>query len=470
MKKYLTKENILTNIKGVIFIVILFFALSAISNNIKNNENEILVNDDFVYHGPHFGESLTDFLASQEEDLNVAATIKTQFRKKTMPDSIFNNTKNKSVDTSISDTKKLSTSSLTNINYTSTPTKADVIYVDADIKDNGYGIAAGGGLIGLNYKDLDNYFSTLKELGIKWVRWDIDWSVIQWKDSNTYDWVATDRVVEMAKDYGIKSLAIITYAPRWAGKSTCVAGKHCSPADPLVFGEFVNKVATRYKGKITAYEIWNEPNLTTFWSPLPNVADYSDNLKQAYIEIKKVDPTVMVISAGLSAAADVPGGSIAPITFVNGMYNAEANNYFDALGLHPYSYPVSPDYVAPWNSWQQMYKIRDVMISRGDNGKKIWITEYGVPTGGPGKMRNLDELTFNYGSDYMSELTEEYLVKRTAEIYSQNRSWLGGFFWYSLRNNGTDVSDPENFFGLVRNDWSKKNAFNTLKGILINMK
>jgi len=110
------------------------------------------------------------------------------------------------------------------------------------------------------------------------------------------------------------------------------------------------------------------------------------------------------------------------------------------------------------------------MVSKGDSNKKIWVTEYGAPTGGPGSVRGLDELTFTYDFDYMSETAQQSMVQQVTTFYGQNKDWMGPFFWYSLKDNGTDRNTPENFFGLLRFDGSKKPAYEVLrKAILSNL-
>ena len=48
-------------------------------------------------------------------------------------------------------------------------------------------------------------------------------------------------------------------------------------------------VATRYKGKVSAYEVWNEPNGKVFWDPEPDAAQYTELLKAAYPAIKAAE-------------------------------------------------------------------------------------------------------------------------------------------------------------------------------------
>jgi hypothetical protein len=328
-----------------------------------------------------------------------------------------------------------------------------------------YGIAAGGVLISLSQNDLDQYFSSLQSLGVKWVRWDIDWSAIQPDNTTDYQWGGTDRVVAIAKRYGINSLGTIAYTPKWAADQSCSAKFQCAPADPKTFGLFAGQVALRYKDSVAYWEIWNEPNYKPFWGSQPDVKKYADILREAYTEIKKENPKTVVISAGLAITGD---DQDSPFTYIKTLYALGSNNYFDAVALHPYTYPASPEYKASWNGWQQIKSIHKFMESAGDSNKKIWITEYGAPTGGPGSAHNLNQLSFTYGSDFMSESAQQQIVQQVLSLYNQSPDWMGPFFWYSLHDNGTSKNTPENFFGLMRYDWSKKPAYDVFRNMIYN--
>jgi hypothetical protein len=330
---------------------------------------------------------------------------------------------------------------------------------------NSLGIAAGGGLVFMSQGDLDIYFRDLKDLGVEWVRWDVDWAVVQPYDFINYSWEATDRVVATAQKYGIRSLGIIAYSPQWAQKGICPSEKQCAPASPVMYARFASAVAERYRGKIDYWEIWNEPNLTGFWYPKPSMESYAEILKASYVAIKKVNPNAVVMTGGLSAADDDKEGNISPITFIKSLYILGAKNYFDAVALHPYTYPVLADYDACWSSWQHMLSIRKIMEANGDTAKRIWATEYGAPTGGPGSKRQSNFLEFTYGSDHMSEASQDEMARVAFSLYRNNSDWMGPFFWYSLHDNGDENSTPENFFGLVRYDGSRKPAYITIRSI-----
>ncbi len=58
-----------------------------------------------------------------------------------------------------------------------------------------------------------------------------------------------------------------------------------TPRPPILqdFGDFCYALADRYKGKIAAYQVWNEPNLAREWgNQPPNPAQYVELLKVCY--------------------------------------------------------------------------------------------------------------------------------------------------------------------------------------------
>jgi polysaccharide biosynthesis protein PslG len=326
------------------------------------------------------------------------------------------------------------------------------------------GIAAGGGPVYWGQSDLDTYFASLQDLGVKWVRWDVIWEVVQPENAEHYDWSAVDRVVHTAQRHGITSLAILSHAPQWARLEACQSDSNCRPDNPTVLGHFARAAAERYRDSIQYWEIWNEPNHAYIWKPSPNAEVYAAMLEAAYTNIKAVNPGATVLSAGLAATGDEADGSIAPITFMSGLYRINANRFLDHVSLHPYTYPALPSHQAWWNRWQQIDPIRQLMESRGDGAKKVWLTEFGAPTNGPGDAFAVQQLdNFDYGTDFMTEQAQKQLMEEALAFYRQRSDWMGPFFWYNLRDEGGGNDTTEDFFGLLRRDGSKKPAYETYK-------
>jgi hypothetical protein len=344
-------------------------------------------------------------------------------------------------------------------NFTPTGTKAGTTFAKSS-HGLSYGIAAGGSLTNLDENDLNNYMKETVATGAKWIRFDIDWSQIQPVSAKSYNWGPTDRVVSAAQARGLKVLGLISYSPKWARTKSCVNTPDCPPNDSVQFAYFALTAAKRYTPKgVNDWEIWNEPNSDQFWQSGVNPAQYVTLLKASYSAIKGYDPSSTVVSGGLAAVGD-DSQNMSPLTFVKSTYENGAAGYFDAIAIHPYSFPALPDYPAAWNRWQQLAPIHDVMLANGDKNKKIWITEFGSPTNGPGAAYSANQINnFSYPEDYMTEAAQQEELANALSLYSSYSAWTGPFFYYTLRDTSSNTSSPEGFYGLLHINGSKKPAY-----------
>jgi Tol biopolymer transport system component len=229
---------------------------------------------------------------------------------------------------------------------------------------------------GVNLADLSNT-PLVSELGFNIIKGYVNWATVEAKP-HRYRWADPDTVLRAAHQAPAQVVLRIHGVPAWARP------EHTSlshpPTDLADLARFMRAIAARYRGQVAAYEIWNEPNLNYEWGyRQPDPAEYTAMLQVAYQAIKASDPTALVISGGLAptGAGNLPdawGGE----DFVRGMYQAGAKGYFDALGLHLYTYGRSPDETAPGTiNFDQVADLRQVMLAYDDAETPIWITELG---------------------------------------------------------------------------------------------
>jgi VCBS repeat-containing protein/YVTN family beta-propeller protein len=232
----------------------------------------------------------------------------------------------------------------------------------------------------LNQTDTNRALDLLKADGVNTIRIMVPWAGVEATD-DVWNWTAIDRVVNSAIARDMEVQAFLNSPPGWAvvPGTPALGGP---PADNQEYAEFVSMVATRYAGKISAYEVWNEPNYYRFWEPTPNAAAYTELLKVAYTAIKAADPNAVVIGGVIAAAPDSGTQFVNSARFVTEMYEAGAAGYFDALSFHPYHYFVkfSEGGGMPSSPLTLVNQIHDVMVANGDGNKKIWATEYGEPS------------------------------------------------------------------------------------------
>ncbi|HEV3451464.1 MAG TPA: cellulase family glycosylhydrolase [Acidimicrobiia bacterium] len=286
-------------------------------------------------------------------------------------------------------------------------------------------------------------FDAIRATGATWVRFDFDWSAVQGNGPNAWNWAVLDRGVAAARARGLKVLATLAYTPAWA-RPGGTTDKN-PPTNPDDFAAYARAAAQRYGAQgVQAYEIWNEPNNPAFWQPSPDPAAYTVLLRRADAAIKAVDPGATVMTGGTSPM----DGADAPAAWLQAIYADGGGGAFDAVAHHPYTgMPYGPSTVASWNAFQQTVDVHNVMVNNGDAGKLVWGTEAGAWTG--------------TSANAVSEATQAQFVTEYLQGWSNWASFTGPFFYYGLRDQGTDLTNREDNFGLLHNDGSPKPAMAT---------
>lgn len=299
------------------------------------------------------------------------------------------------------------------------------------------GFAAGSGLPSRSDTELARDLEGIAATGASYLRFDLPWSFIE-EQPGDFRWHEFDRIIDDAHACGLEVVGLLTYSPVWARAPG--TSEHAPPLDVDDFAAFVAEAVRRYAPRgVEAWEVWNEPNADFFWEPAPDPAAYTELLIAAYEAVKSVDADATVVSGGLAPVPDaLDGETISPATFVEGMYAAGAGGHFDALGHHPYSFPALPDEDDD-TGFGQTRRLHDLMEENGDGDKRIWGTEFGVPTGSAG-------------------FPTTFVAESATAGYDAWRAWpfTGPLLWYTYRDPGTDPSDPEDNFGLVTADYRPK--------------
>jgi hypothetical protein len=213
---------------------------------------------------------------------------------------------------------------------------------------------------------LNRALDQIQDLGVSFVRMDLLWSDID-AGPRRYQFEKYDRLVALTREHGLSLLGVLQY-----NKVERENGTETWNRPPDSFDEFaayVGATVSRYKDRISHWEIWNEPNLSVYWSkPKDNLKSYADLLKKSYVAAKKADPSCIILNGGLTEPV---------VEDVGHLYSQGAKKFFDVLNIHTFVDPADPASEARFDAI--IHGTEQVSNQHGDGAKKIWITEMGCP-------------------------------------------------------------------------------------------
>jgi GH35 family endo-1,4-beta-xylanase len=147
--------------------------------------------------------------------------------------------------------------------------------------------------------------------------WDNEttWSSIE-VAPNQFNWAKLDGAVANAEKNGVKDiLMVLAGTPSWAtddpasgGAAGVLPGAAGMPRNLADWDDWVTQVVTRYKGRITAYQPWNEANLTTFSTGSPQ--QMAELTKRTYDIVKRIDPAATVVAPSMGTRLGSKGSAL----------------------------------------------------------------------------------------------------------------------------------------------------------------
>jgi hypothetical protein len=261
-------------------------------------------------------------------------------------------------------------------------------------------------------------------------RFKVDWLRTDFPMDYYYkpDFKFADKIVSECRKRKIKLLFVIG-----SGMSCNIAQ---TPKDERQANKFVKlavEISKRYKGKVSAYEIWNEPNLPYFWSG--NFKDFIELLRRTSFAMKKASPETLI------------GFNLAYYPTFNEYLEKIASKQLaniDFFGIH--SYPGS---IEPGDYKIMQKRIADVknILKKANCNIQIWITEVGFVA------FNSSNLSF-----HNTRNQTKFLIG-IGKISKRNR--IPVLVWYRMRDapviNLMHKLDPyENRWGLLKKNFEPK--------------
>jgi len=287
--------------------------------------------------------------------------------------------------------------------------------------------------------------------GARWDRFPLYWGQIQPSANGPYDFSKVDPIVNADLARGIKVQGILVGAPDWA----TTGGQLNFDA----WSRFVAAAVNRYRGKISHWEMWNEPDMLDdkgqgrYWTW--GVEGYAKLLKYGYLAAKATDPGTTVLMAGLAMPYNNEHFFEQLLDTLAKDPDAPTHNwFFDVLPLHAYDRSIRL-YELPMGylGYPSFAGYHTLMKRRGFD-RPIWFNELGVPvwdyaTGqkAPGRATQDEQASF--------------IIQAFAYGLAAGDERL---FFSQLYDDGAGAIDaksgqPAEFFGLVANDGSVRPGY-----------
>lgn len=282
-------------------------------------------------------------------------------------------------------------------------------------------LPAPGGLdgLGVNIHFTDprpGEMEMLSAAGFRWVRMDFTWAATE-RVRGSYDFAPYERLLNALSAHKIRALFILDYGNPLHGADQAVT----TAVGRRAFARWAAAAVERFRGRGVVWEIWNEPNISHFWKPRPDVEQY------AALALE----TARAIRAAAAGETIVgPATSTVDLAFLEGCFKAGLLQWWDAVSVHPYRQS------APESAAADYSRLRRLIAQYAPSGKAIPILsgEWGYSSAWKG-----------FDDDKQAKMLA--------------RQWLGNLaqrvplsIWYDWHDDGNDPREPEHHFGTVAFD------------------
>jgi len=265
----------------------------------------------------------------------------------------------------------------------------------------------------------------LRELGVGSVRIGLEWAAVE-PQPDRFD-LADPRIpgwIDQAHAAGLHVYASLGAPPSWA--APCGA---CMPNNLFDWYDYVYHVITQYKhlGNDITFGIWNEPNLNQFLTP-PSPDLYGDLFHYANLARMDANPAARLAGPETEQGAEPSGFLTAALSRMQPDLRPQ-----DVITVHWYPGTLSPPLA------DYMQRILGHVGSR-----EVWLTETGEKNPDDGlQASRLQDIILTFD-------------RRPSAQWAK-------IFVYRLYG---DQLDPDYVFGLLRQDFSPRPAFDAYRAVM----
>jgi hypothetical protein len=260
--------------------------------------------------------------------------------------------------------------------------------------------------------------------GVGWVRIDFVWALIE-DEQDVLDWRLYDRLIDDLEARGLRIFATLQGTPGWATDGELLIGV---PRDTDDWRDFCFRSAWRYRGRVHAWGLWNEPNHVFFDGTRRQYID--DILLAGAASVRAADPDALVCGPELAHLQSGDWDS-----WLRDVVR-ETRDELDVVTHHVYPDGASSGSVTealveggrwPW----EPSAVAVVLDDAGWDGRPFWLTETGADAYDHGEAAQASFIT--------GLLMDWFRPERTHD-------WMGRIFFYHVTD---DPRITDEWYGLL---------------------
>ncbi len=281
-------------------------------------------------------------------------------------------------------------------------------------------------------------YAMMRDAGITSVRTDAHWAYVERQPNQLKIEPSWQRYLKETARHGLSTQFILGYGNQHHGDGE----KPRSEPVRAAYNRYVDFVTENLKGQVAYYEIWNEWDVEDPRDPA-FTQDYARLIADAAGIIRQRDPAATVLAGAVTSQGIESGFALRLLE--NGLMQS-----VDGLSLHPYVHCRGWRRNTPeaWIDW--MAEVDKELTRAAGRPVPLYLTEMAWPShqGACGIDENLQA----------AYLARAFFLARTLPN-------IKGMWWYDFRNDGTDKTEREHNFGLVRQDFTPKPAYRVLTAV-----
>lgn len=268
------------------------------------------------------------------------------------------------------------------------------------------------------------WMPAIAQAGAKWCRMFPEWGNVQ-PAAGTWNWTPVDSMLSAASNHNLRLNGLFMYSAPWVNTNT-----HTFPMNNLpAWSTYVSNVVRRAAGRVSHWEVWNEPqSFAVDGTP----SNYAQVVIRACDAAKAADANALI---GLTVAAN-------DVSYLERTIKAGAAGHFDWVAVHPYEITAALD-----GGWEPVFLgiTRAVrrMLQANDPARAlapVRFTELGLWSSGSAAA----------DTNQANTLLKAFTLSLAQGVECVN--------WYEAR-------DGQGGFGLLRSSGSRRPAYGALSNL-----